>query len=63
MRRLSNDVAAAQKTFLSYLERLYIDAGMCANCCISEATDELHVDCAGPEGYSCDCQCEGLETT
>jgi hypothetical protein len=46
---------------LSYLERLCIDAGFCANCCIAEAMDEEHRDCAGPEGYWCDCPCEGKE--
>ena len=46
---------------LSYLERLCIDAGFCSNCCMAEALDEMHVDCAGPEGYWCDCICEGKE--
>ena len=46
---------------LSYLERLCIDAGFCANCCINESLDKDHVDCAGPEGYWCDCPCDGKE--
>jgi len=46
---------------LSYLERLCIDAGFCANCCIAEVSDVAHVDCAGPEGYWCDCFCDGKE--
>ncbi len=46
---------------LSFLERLCIDAGFCANCCIAEVSDVAHVDCAGPEGYVCECICEGKE--
>lgn len=46
---------------LSYLEILMVDLGACANCCIAEASDQPHVDCAGPEGYECVCVCDGAE--
>jgi len=38
-----------------------IELGMCANCCIADATDEAHEDCAGPEGYVCECPCKGRD--
>ena len=46
---------------LSYLESLCIDAGFCTNCVIAEVVDLPHEDCAGPEGYCCDCYCDGEE--
>lgn len=45
-----------------YLDSLCIAAGFCANCCIAEVVGLPHEDCAGPEGYWCDCYCDGKET-
>lgn len=43
-----------------YLDSLCIDADMCTNCCIAEGMDVPHDDCAGPEGYACDCYCREI---
>ncbi len=44
-----------------FLDSLCVDAGMCADCCIAEGCGDEHGDCAGAEGYWCDCYCGGGE--